>query len=72
MLLDGSLSMEDKYLYMIRQAQEFMNENHFADERASWFVGEFKKYSGDAVLVIFQSSSEYYRHQGQKKIKITL
>ena len=23
--------MEDKYLYMIRQAQEFMNENHFAD-----------------------------------------
>ena len=23
--------MEDKYLYMIRKAQEFMNENHFAD-----------------------------------------
>ena len=23
--------MEDKYLYMIRQAQEFMNENHYAD-----------------------------------------
>ena len=23
--------MEDKYLYMIRQAQEFMNENHFTD-----------------------------------------
>ena len=25
------VSMEDKYLYMIRQAQEFMYENHFAD-----------------------------------------
>lgn len=23
--------MEDKYLYMIQKAQEFMNENHFAD-----------------------------------------
>ena len=23
--------MEEKYLYMIRKAQEFMNENHFAD-----------------------------------------
>ena len=23
--------MEDQYLYMIQQAQEFMNENHFAD-----------------------------------------
>ena len=23
--------MEDQYLYMIRQAQEFMNENHYAD-----------------------------------------
>ena len=22
--------MEDKYLYMIQKAQEFMNENHFA------------------------------------------
>ena len=31
LILDGQFSMEDKYLYMIRQAQEFMNENHFAD-----------------------------------------
>ena len=23
--------MEEQYLYMIQQAQEFMNENHFAD-----------------------------------------
>ena len=31
LLLDGSFGMEDKYLYMIRQAQEFMNENRPAD-----------------------------------------
>lgn len=23
--------MEEQYLYMIQQAQEFMNENHYAD-----------------------------------------